>query len=87
MTLNVCGRVYPGPVVVFVVFFRSPLSFLFCFIKVLVIMSISLLCFADEEEGPYADKIYVNTVNFRYNDRIHSQRCCHHNEFAVVKNP
>ena len=26
------------------------------------------------------------TVNPRYNDRICSQRCCHYNEFAIVKN-
>ena len=29
----------------------------------------------------------VSTGNPRYNDRICSQRCCHYNEFAVVKNP
>ena len=27
------------------------------------------------------------SVKPRYNDRICSQRCCHYNEFAVVKNP
>ena len=28
----------------------------------------------------------VDTVNPRYNDNICSQKCCHYNEFAVVKN-
>ena len=32
---------------------------------------------------------HAHTVNPRscYNDSICSQRCCHYNEFAVVKNP
>ena len=29
----------------------------------------------------------IHAVNPRYNDRICYQRCCHYNEFAVVKNP
>ena len=29
----------------------------------------------------------LNTVNLHYNGSICSQRCCHYNKFAVVKNP
>ena len=29
----------------------------------------------------------LDTVNPRYKDRICFQRCCHYNDFAVVKNP
>ena len=31
--------------------------------------------------------IFQSTMNPRYNDSICSHKCCHYNEFAVVKNP
>ena len=50
-------------VVLFVVFlcsgFRSPLSPLLCFITEFLIICVSLWCFTDETEDPYAEQTYI----------------------------
>ena len=42
--------------------FRSPLSPLLCFITVFLIICISLCCFTDKVEDPYADRTYGKCV-------------------------
>ena len=55
----------------FLVFWlTSPLSVSLCFITVFLIICVSLWCFTDEVEDPYADRTYIFNLNPRFKDEI-----------------
>ena len=54
--------------VLFMVFFFSPLSPLLCFLfTMFVIIYVSLLSFTDDVEGPHADRTYVCNLELHQN--------------------
>ena len=56
LIINVCGRDFSFFLVVFLCCgFRSPFSPLLCFITVVLIICVSLYCFTDKVDDPYAD--------------------------------
>ena len=50
--------------------FRSPLSSLLCFIMVVLIICVSLWCFVDEVENPYADQTDLSSAASELRVRI-----------------